>query len=225
MRRKKQSVVTDQVEVEIEDINEELDWEEELDLSDDIEIDIEDSEGVTLDDEDLEVSGGSDLEVDEIQSPEKIDESESLSDATVEAKDDDVLDEMEDAKFTLEQLTPSISKTVKRIPDAGLASLVNSKKNGKRFSISSNVINKLGDSTSLQIGFIDGSLIFGESLGDDFVSYPLKKYGAKKVIYNKGLVEEITEHLGLDFSNRTSITFHSVSYKKLIGQTIAIISL
>lgn len=224
MRKKKQSVVTEQVETEGN--NEAIDWEEELGLSNDLEIDIEDSEDLSLVDEDLDVSKDSDLEVDEIQSQEKNDECiESHSDTVEDAKDDGVPEEMEEAEFNIDDLIPCVTKTVTRIPEAGVMSVVNSAKNGTRIVISQQVQHTLQEPSSVQVGFIEDGMVLGAHIGDEYTSFNLRKHGAKRVIYNKGLVEQITNHFGLDFTNRTSITFHSVSYKKLNGQTIAIISL
>lgn len=226
MRKKKQSVVTNQVESEMEDINEEVDWGDDLDLSDDLDIDIEDPEELSLVDEDLDVSEDSDLDGYDVQTPVKIDDRmESNSDTIVKAKDDGVLEKMEEAEFNIDHLIPCVTKTVTRIPEAGVMSVVNSAKNGSRTIISQQVHNNLQEPSSVQAGFIEDGMVLGAYLGDEYTPFNLRKQGAKQVIYNKGLVEQITNHFGLDFSNRTSITFHSISYKKLNGQTIAIISL
>ena len=198
---------------------------DDLDLSDDLDIDIEDPEELSLVDEDLDVSGDSDLDGDDVQTPAKIDDRmESNSDTIVKAKDDGVPEEIEEAEFNIDDLIPCVTKTVTRIPEAGVMSVV-SAKNGTRIVISQQVQQNLQEPSSVQAGFIEDGMVLGAHLGDEYTPFNLKKQGAKQVIYNKGLVEQITNHFGLDFSNRTSITFHSISYKKLNGQTIAIISL
>ncbi|MFD2679258.1 hypothetical protein [Bacillus seohaeanensis] len=207
-KRRQVTSATNQAEVEIEledqdaayaeGVDLEIDMVDELDLSDDTEIDMDDLEDTTNDDETDEESNDPD---------------ESTQDEDIEELD-----------FNLDDVTPSISKTVSRIPEAGVLSVVNSKDNGKRVAIARDVHQKLSEPSSLQIGFMNNCMLLGKQLGDTYTSYPLRKQGAKQMIYSKALVEQITNHFQLDFSNRTSITFHSVTYKKMNDQVIAIIS-
>lgn len=135
------------------------------------------------------------------------------------------LEQLEDASFLLEELLPSVSNPVNRIPAPGAVSIVNSEKNGKRVSIAAKVHDKLNEPETLQVGFIENNMVLAECLGDGYTSYSLKKQGAKHIVYSKDLVEQITEHCELDFTDRTSITFYKATYQRLNGQIIAIISM
>lgn len=204
MKKKRQvASTTNQAEVEIEldeqdvmdseEIDSEIDWVDELDFSDDAEIDLDNLEVATNDEE--------------VNDPDE---------STQE-------DNIEEIDFDIDDVTPSVSKTVSRIPEAGVMSVVNSGKSGNRVAVAREVHQKLREPSSIQVGFINGCLILGRHLGDTYTSYALRKQGAKQIIYSKALVEQITNHLKLDFSDRTSITFHSVTYKKSNDQVIAII--
>jgi len=113
---------------------------------------------------------------------------------------------------------------VNRFPNAGVASLVNSEKNGKRFILSREVHEKLGEPESVQVGYKDNQIIISERIADNYTSYGLKRQGAKQIIYNKELVEQMTDLFELDFSARTCITFSEVSYENLNDAIIAIIT-
>lgn len=186
------------------DFNEEFDLTEEEDESDDGAEVTEEDDNADYDDESDDDS--EDIEVEEI-------------DVTHET------DDLEELDFDFDDVVPSITKTVSRIPEAGVLTVVNSEKNGNRVAIAREVHQKLRETPSIQIGFTKGCMLLGEHLGDSYTSHPLKKQGAKQIIYNKELVQQITAHMQLDFSDRTSITFHTVTYKKRDGHVIAIISL
>jgi hypothetical protein len=153
---------------------------------------------------------------------EQFDENDETND---EAEQREQQEELEEAVFDSTNLVPSISKSINRIPEPGVVSIVNSKKNGKRVAIASDVHSRLNQPQCLQVGFIDGNLVLGEYLGDEYTSYTLKKQAAKYIIYSKELVEQITEHCELDFSKRTSITFPKATYLKMAGEVVAIISM
>lgn len=223
-----------------ESTEEELD----LDLNQDEEFDeITDDEEIVLDDSEL-FTDHLDEEIELI-----LEEDESTDDAEDDYAGEDVhtdhddsgddqegqemqeaevtleTDELEELDFNLDEVVPSISKAVNRIPEAGVLTVVNSVKNGNRVAISREVHLKLGEPTALQVGFRQDCLILGQHLGDTYTTYTLKQQGAKQIIYSKELVKHITAHFQLDFSNRTSVTFHTVTYKKRDDQVIAIIKL
>ncbi|MEC1375847.1 hypothetical protein P9D39_16270 [Heyndrickxia oleronia] len=135
---------------------------------------------------------------------------------------DAMKESLEEATFNSLDIIPSISTKKNMIPDAGVLSVVNSN-NGKRIAVSREVHNGLGNPMALQFGFINGGIVIGENLGDTFTLYELKKLGAKHMIYNKELVEQVTNHCNLDFTNCTSFTFSKVTYQKMNDSIVAII--
>lgn len=134
-------------------------------------------------------------------------------------------EELEDTKYILTNLIPSVATVINRITKAGVVTVVKSSKSSHRVSIAPEVYSNLNNPTKLQVGFVEKDLVIAEYLSDEFTSYSLKQQGAKHIVYNKELVEQISEHCELDFSSRTSITFQKVTYKNLNNQSIAIISL
>lgn len=121
--------------------------------------------------------------------------------------------------------TPSKSKSnSKVIGEAGVLSIV-SAETGTRLAFSSDVLEKLGNLTELQVSYDEEKkiIIVGEHLLDNENIYPIRKSGKKGIIYSKPLVDEITEVMKLDFSDRTSITFQEAEYLKDEYYSIAII--
>lgn len=125
----------------------------------------------------------------------------------------------------LEMFQPASSKSITRSTlVAGAMSVINSKC-GKRITISSEVMNRINEPTKVSISFSNESIAVGENLPNNNNQLLLKSIGKKGVIYSAGIVSEITERYGLDFSDRTSITFSEVEYVKNDGYTIAIINI
>ena len=128
-------------------------------------------------------------------------------------------------EYDLESFTASTSKTIaKTSTEAGVISVINSK-SCKRIVLSSEVIYKLNNPNTISISFSDDSLAIAERLLNNDNLLKLRSSGKKGVIYSSGLVSEITDKYGLDFSNRTSITFLEVNYVKCNGYTVAIIKM
>lgn len=129
------------------------------------------------------------------------------------------------ADYNLDNFTASTSKTISKVSaEAGAMSLINSK-NGRRISLSKDVMNELNNAEELSISFSDDSIAVAERLPNNDNSLKVNRSGNKGVIYSAGLVSEITDKYGLDFSNRTSITFTEVNYVKSNGYTVAIIKI
>lgn len=125
----------------------------------------------------------------------------------------------------LENFTASKSKTISQIStEAGVMSLINSK-NGRRITLPKDVMNKLNNPEVLSMSFTDNSLAVAERLPNNDNQFKVKSSGKKGIIYSAGLVSEITDKYGLDFSNRTSITFSEVNYVESSGYTVAIIKI
>lgn len=128
-------------------------------------------------------------------------------------------------EYDLESFTASTSKTIaKTSTEAGVISVINSK-SCKRIVLSSEVIYKLNNPNTISISFSDDSLAIAERLPNNDNLLKLRSSGKKGVIYSSGLVSEISDKYGLDFSNRTSITFLEVNYVKCNGYTVAIIKM
>lgn len=113
----------------------------------------------------------------------------------------------------------------KSTSEAGVVTVINSERNGKRIEICNSVMTALGNPPTLNVGFIEGTMVMGESLPNCNNDYTLRQQGKKAVIYNAGLVQEVTEHFNLDFSNgRVSRTLPYVDYMDTDVCKVAIIS-
>lgn len=75
----------------------------------------------------------------------------------------------------------------------------------------------------ISISLSRDSFAIGEELPNNNNLLNIKTDNGKAVIYSSELISEITDKYGLDFSNRTSITFSDVEYIQHNGFTIAII--
>lgn len=85
-------------------------------------------------------------------------------------------------------------------------------------------MDKLSNPTKVSISFSDERIAIGESLPNNTNQLNVKISGKKGVIYSAGIVNEITNLYGLDFSNRTSITFLEAEYIENKDCTVAIIN-
>ncbi|MGG3162164.1 MULTISPECIES: hypothetical protein [unclassified Geobacillus] len=125
----------------------------------------------------------------------------------------------------LSRFSPSISNgSITGTGEAGVLSIINSKSNGKRITLSSQLLEKLGCPRRVQFSFSDDEIAVGEELPENTHSFNVNKYGAKGVIYSAGLVQEITERFDLDFTSRVSITFRDVRYVPIGDKNVAIIT-
>lgn len=126
--------------------------------------------------------------------------------------------------YDLENFRPALSKTKTRSNlKSGVISIINSNC-GKRVIISASVMDKLNNTTKVSISFSDERIAIGEMLPNNTNQLNVKITGKNGVIYSAGIVNEITNLYGLDFSNRTSITFSEVEYIENEGCTVAIIN-
>jgi len=124
----------------------------------------------------------------------------------------------------LNDFVPATSPSVSRgSNEPGPMSLVNSAKNGKRLTLHRSVMEALGNPKTLQVALGSDKIAVGERLHGDEQSYNLKRGKNRGIIYAAGLVREITERYGLDFSGRTSITFREVEYHRAGGHPVAVI--
>lgn len=124
----------------------------------------------------------------------------------------------------LERFQPASSKTTSRSNSiAGVMSVVNSNC-GKRVTLSKDLMDKLNNPNKVTMSFSEESIAIGVTLPNNNNQLTIKLIGKKGVIYSAGIVSEITDKYGLDFSNRTSVTFSEVEYIENEGCTIAIIN-
>lgn len=131
---------------------------------------------------------------------------------------------LKNTPFDLSQFRPSSSKRVNRCSQtSGVVSIINSKKNGKRFSMSSDLWKALGNPSFVQFTFGNSSFAVAAGIENDEKSFPVKKSGNKGLVYSGDLVKEITAELNLNFSQRTSITLFEVEYYETDINTVAVI--
>lgn len=127
----------------------------------------------------------------------------------------------------LKNATQAKSKSTSRgAVEAGIMSIVNAK-TGARITFVNTFLEQLRNPAKLQISYDKDKkiMIVGEQLLDNENSYAIRKSAGKGIIYAKSLVDEITEAMELDFSDRTSITFHEVEYLEDEEYSVAIIQL
>lgn len=112
----------------------------------------------------------------------------------------------------------------------GVITVVNAleKKCGCRITFSKQLEKDLKLEDSVQFGFPkDNSYIaIGKVLNDAMPKYTLKRikknnFKSKLVLYNKEVVLEICERMGLNFNKTTSITFYGIEYEETDNGLIA----
>ena len=193
--------ILDSEEEDILDLEEDMVKEETLDSEEEDILDLNDKleEEETPNQED-------DLQTQDASKPEEVEET----------SDDDLSD-----------FTPiACNVTTKTVGEETMLSIVNTLKCGHRITIArSKVLDEIGVEDTVQVAYskMRNAIILGKNLnGQD---YNLKKMHGKAVIYNRALVETLTDMLGLDFSNRTTVSFTTVEFKEYgeVGCKLAII--
>lgn len=122
----------------------------------------------------------------------------------------------EETALDLHEFRAPESTSIRRqFGEAGVCSIVNCK-NGKRIVLSRDVMDWLKNPEELQlaIGNMELGFGYGQYVPTDWKTFFVKRSGPKGILYAGKLVNEVTEKLGLDFSNRTTLTFHKAEYKK-----------
>lgn len=145
-----------------------------------------------------------------------------LSENSVKKKNEVINAEIEEGTVEndlMKKLDPSILIAPKAQPikiaagGAGVMSIVNSPKNGRRFLISKDVYIEMGKPSSVNIAFTNDSIVIGTKIPVNRGSYPVGKLGNKAVIYATPLIKEATELFNIDFSDgRVCRTFYDVDY-------------
>lgn len=90
-------------------------------------------------------------------------------------------------------------------------SIVNSKKNGKRVTLSDTLFCALGQPEEVAVLFKGRSLAIGAELPSATKTYKFSPSKDTHVIYNTDLILAISEAFSLDFNVRCSITFTEVT--------------
>jgi len=109
--------------------------------------------------------------------------------------------------------------------EAGVISIINSPKSGKRLIISSDLMERLNQPAKVKVAFHEGTLAMSEQLPTNGHAFVVKKSKRKGNVYAAALIDEITKEFGLDFNNRVSITFHECHYGQFNGFPVAIIKI
>lgn len=127
--------------------------------------------------------------------------------------------------FDMSTFRPASSTSRSRgSADPGVMSVVNSKKNGKRVSLPRAVMDRLNNPKTVQFAFTEGKIAVAEKLPGNDVSFNIRRGKNMAIIYAADLVREIAEQFDLDFTGRTSVTFHDVEYHEVDGYPVAVIS-
>ncbi len=85
-------------------------------------------------------------------------------------------------------------------------------------------MDKLNNPAKVTMSFSEENIAIGVTLPNNNNHLLIKPSGKKGIIYSSGIVSEITDRYGLNFNNRTSITFSEVNYIEVAGDIIAIIN-
>lgn len=135
----------------------------------------------------------------------------------------------EQIRFNLNDvIIPEVSDTSKGATKPGIINFVYAD-SGKRTTISSNLYKELGHPDTVQVAFEEKGIFIAKKLPKGTSPLVLReecgKESKKAHLYNKILLDKIIEQYGLDFSERSSITFHEVEYFTESDITVAYIKL
>ena len=157
----------------------------------------------------------------------EVEQDEDISELFDDEQDDEEkAEENDDNDISISRFKKTESKHLERsIGEAGVLTIVNSKKNGKRLSFAAEVIKELQVEEDVQIAFVGEGIAILPPSELELEQFKLKKDGSKYIIYSSPLVQEITKVYNLDYSNRTSITFPKAKYKKEGGNKFAYIKI
>lgn len=112
----------------------------------------------------------------------------------------------------------------------GVITVVNAlkKKCGCRITFSKQLEKDLELEDSIQFGFPKSNdyIVIGKVLNEEMPKYTLKRIkknnsNSKLVLYNKEVVLQICERMGLNFNKTTSITFYGIEYEETDNGLIA----
>ncbi|HAT4290000.1 TPA: hypothetical protein I9061_002535 [Clostridium perfringens] len=137
----------------------------------------------------------------------------------VENKEDEL------KRYDFNSFQPSEAKQSQNcLRKEGVISIV-SNKSCKRVSISKKLLEELRNPKEVVISYSNDKIVIGTTLPNNSNYFNVKYVRNKGMIYSSELVKEIEAIYGLDFSNRTSITFSEVEYAKYEVYKVAIITM
>lgn len=105
----------------------------------------------------------------------------------------------------------------------GVLTIICSEKNGKRILLSEQMKETLGIKDTVQLGFLDNSLVIGKFLSENATTLNVKTLGKKSVIYSTEAVRYIVSTLGLRFTDKVSYTFYDVQLEEWNDVLVAIL--
>ena len=194
---------------QVEEINEVLEdddldldlYDEEIDVTNIINWDVEDDSDPFNDDEYADQDDEEDADDEYVEH----DDEEDAGDDSIGQDDDFDLSSFKASSSSVKSLKPRSS---------GGLTIVNSRKNGVRISLTKKNWELLGKVTKMEFALGDSELLVGSDLGLDTGRHSVKEQAGRPVIYNSSLVQELVEHYSLDYSGgRTS---HSFSVSKQV---------
>lgn len=112
---------------------------------------------------------------------------------------------------------------------AGVLTIINASKTGcgTRIIFSKQLEEDLGLKDKIQIGITNDkkSLVVGENINESQPSYLLRRQkkgneSSRLILYNSSVIKEITEKMGLDFSEGISVTFYGIEYIEVNGEYV-----
>lgn len=112
----------------------------------------------------------------------------------------------------------------------GAITIVNAerKNNGNRITFSKDIERDLKLDNEVQIAIAEdgSSLMIGAMFDEKQITYKLRRLkkgnsNSRLVLYNKKVVEEITEKMNLNFDETISITFYGIEYEETDNGLIA----
>lgn len=114
--------------------------------------------------------------------------------------------------------SPSNSAAKTTTGRTGVVSIINPVKNTKRITFRKEFLQRIGyeEGDSIQLMYDSNYICMGvyPVFGTETTAFAITGFPKRPALYNAALVKEITEVFSLDYSDRVSITFDKVHYKK-----------
>ena len=207
--------------LEDDDLELDLDlYDEEIDVTNIINWDVEDDSDPFNDDEYADQDDEEDADDECVDH----DDEEYADDECVDHDDeeyagDDSIGQDDDFDLSCFKASSSSVKSLKPRSSGGLT-IVNSRKNGVRISLTKKNWELLGKANVLEFGLGEQELLVGSDLYLNTGRHNVKEQAGRPVIYNSELVKELVEHYSLDYSGgRTSHSFSLSKQVMIKGKT------
>lgn len=194
--------------LEDDDLDLDLDlYDEEIDVTNIINWDVEDDSDPFNDDEYADQDDEEDADDEYVDH----DDEEDAGDDSIGQDDDFDLSSFKASSSSVKSLKPRSS---------GGLTIVNSRKNGVRISLTKKNWELLGKANVLEFGLGEQELLVGSDLYLNTGRHNVKEQAGRPVIYNSELVKELVEHYSLDYSGgRTSHSFSLSKQVMIKGKT------